>query len=48
MTERKKNKRPIKNTGGESTPQNRAAQILFVLFAVLIILSMILSATVSY
>lgn len=37
-----KNKKQTRNSG------NRAAQILFVLFAVLIILSMVLSATVNY
>lgn len=48
MAERKSKKKQTKNTGAGPAPQNRAAQILFVIFAVLIILSMVLSATVSY
>jgi hypothetical protein len=48
MAERKSRKKQTKNTETNSVPQNRAAQILFIIFAVLIILSMVLSATVSY
>jgi hypothetical protein len=48
MAERKSRKKQTRNTENNPAPQNRAAQILFIIFAVLIILSMVLSATVSY
>lgn len=48
MAERKARKKQARNTETNPTPQNRAAQILFIILAVLIILSMVLSATVSY
>jgi hypothetical protein len=48
MAERKLRKKQTKNPETSPAPQKRAAQILFVIFAVLIILSMVLSATVSY
>ena len=40
-----KNKKQSKN---ETPTQNRAAQILFAIFAIMIILSMVLSAVISY
>ncbi|WKZ34226.1 MAG: hypothetical protein QY332_11455 [Anaerolineales bacterium] len=43
-----KNKKQTKSVDTNPTGQNRAAQILFIMFAVLIILSMVLSATTSY
>ncbi|MDP1548080.1 MAG: hypothetical protein Q8L87_18875 [Anaerolineales bacterium] len=48
MAERKKTKKQIKNTENNAAPKNRAAQLLFVIFAVLIIISMVLSATTSF
>lgn len=43
-----KNKKQIKNTESNAAPKNRAAQFLFILFALMIILSMVLSSTISY
>jgi uncharacterized membrane protein len=49
MAERKtKNKKQTKNTETNPSSQNMAARILFIIFAVLIILSMVLSAAVTY
>ncbi|HRQ22246.1 MAG TPA: hypothetical protein PLF42_02360 [Anaerolineales bacterium] len=48
MADRKKSKKqgkPAENTPPQS---NRAAQFLFIIFAVLIIISMVLSAAVTY
>lgn len=47
MAERKKNKKQIKKENN-AAPQNRAAQIMFVIFALFIILSMVLSSFVTY
>ncbi len=44
----KKNNKQVKNTENNAPQQNRAAQWLFVIFALLIIVSMVLSATASY
>jgi hypothetical protein len=44
----KNKKQQIKNTENKPTSSNRAAQFLFVIFAVLIIISMVLSATTSF
>lgn len=40
-----KNKKQTKNT---TSPQQRAAQIVFAIFAVILIASMVLSAVVSF
>jgi hypothetical protein len=48
MANGKKNKKQFKPTGNNTPSSNRAAQFLFIIFAVLIILSMILSSTVNY
>ncbi len=45
----KKNNKQLKNTEGNApAEQNRAAQWLFAIFALLIIVSMVLSAAVTY
>jgi hypothetical protein len=43
-----KGKKPTKPAANNPTSQNKAAQFLFIMFAVLIIISMVLSATTSY
>jgi hypothetical protein len=43
-----KGKKQIKPAANNPTSQNKAAQFLFIMFAVLIIISMVLSATTSY
>ncbi len=49
MSERKKNKKQIKITVDyEISKKNRAAQILFAIFAIILILSMVLSAVTTY
>lgn len=44
----KKNNKQVKNTENGAPQQNRAAQWLFIIFALLIIVSMVLSAAVTY
>lgn len=48
MADGKKNKKQIKPSGNKTPPSNRAAQFLFIVFAVFIIISMVLSAIVNY
>jgi len=43
-----KNKKPIKPAEKNPVNQNRSAQILFAIFAVILILSMVLSAVTSF
>ncbi|MBI5824156.1 MAG: hypothetical protein HZB18_09030 [Chloroflexi bacterium] len=43
-----KNKKPIKAADAKPAAQNRAAQIMFAIFAVILILSMVLSAVANY
>ena len=43
-----KNKKQIKTTENKTVNQNKSAQILFAIFAVILILSMVLSATATY
>jgi hypothetical protein len=48
MADRKKNKKQGKPTENTTSQSNRAAQFMFIIFAVLIIISMVLSAAVTY
>ena len=43
-----KNKKQIKATETKPTSQNKTAQIMFAVFALLLILSMVLSAVTTY
>ncbi|MHB8779543.1 MAG: hypothetical protein ACYC6R_17560 [Anaerolineales bacterium] len=43
-----KNKKQVKTTGNKPVNQNKSAQILFAIFAVILILSMVLSAVANY
>jgi len=43
-----KNKKPIRPAEKKMVNQNRSAQILFAIFAVILILSMVLSAVTSF
>jgi uncharacterized membrane protein len=49
MAERKtKNKKQNKKSEYNASNQNTAARVLFIIFAVLIILSMVLSTAITY
>lgn len=43
-----KNNKQTKATGNKPVNQNKSAQILFAIFAVVLILSMVLSAVANY